>query len=49
MNLTVTLQVFYKKVHGLEAMPDEEFQALLKKKVRQHLKTMLKAFLTNET
>lgn len=41
-------QVFYKKVHGLEEMPEEEFQALLKKKVRQHLKTMLKAYLTNE-
>lgn len=41
-------QVFYKKVHDLEAMPEEEFQALVKRKLRQHLKTMLKAYLTNE-
>lgn len=42
-------QVFYKKVHDLKDMPEEEFQVLLKKKLRQHLKTMLKAYLTNET
>ena len=47
-NQIVFSQGFYKKVNGLDAMPDDEFQQLLKKKLRQHLKTMLKAYLTNE-
>lgn len=41
-------QYFYRKIHGLEDMPEEEFQALLKKKLRLHLKTMFKAVLTHE-
>lgn len=41
-------QTYYKKINDLENMPEEEFQRMLKKKLRLHLKNMFKAVLTHE-
>lgn len=42
-------QSFYRRANKMTAMPEEEFQKLLKKKIRLHLKSMFKAILTNDT
>jgi AcrR family transcriptional regulator len=41
-------QPFYRRINGLESMPEDEFQILLKKRLRLHLKNMFKAILTHE-
>ena len=44
----VTTQHFYKKVRGLEAMPDAAFQDHIRAILRPHLKRILKAILIND-
>lgn len=44
----VTTQHFYKKVRGLEAMPDAAFQDHIREVLRPHLKRILKAILIND-
>lgn len=44
----VTTQHYYKKAHNLEAMPDEEFERLIKKKLSNYLKNLFKAMLSYE-
>ncbi len=39
---------FYKSYHNLESLPDEDFEKLLKKRLSAHLKTTVKAILSNE-
>lgn len=48
-NQLMTTQHFYRKTHSLEALPEEEFQKHLKKKLSTHLKSLFKAILTNES
>ena len=40
---------FYKSYHHLEAMKNEEFEALMKKKLSTHIKNIYKAILTHES
>jgi AcrR family transcriptional regulator len=40
---------FYKKYHHMEALKDEEFERLVKKKLSVHLKNIYKAILTHES
>jgi AcrR family transcriptional regulator len=44
----VTTKHYYKEINDLQSMPDEEFQAHLKKKLSHHLKSLFKAILTYE-
>jgi AcrR family transcriptional regulator len=44
----VTTQHFYREINNLQAMPDEQFQKLIKKKLSAHLKFLFKATLTYE-
>jgi AcrR family transcriptional regulator len=44
----VTTQHFYREINNLQAMPDEQFQKLIKKKLSVHLKFIFKAILTHE-
>jgi AcrR family transcriptional regulator len=44
----VTTQHFYREINNLQAMPDEQFQKLIKKKLSTHLKFLFKATLTYE-
>jgi AcrR family transcriptional regulator len=44
----VTTQYYYRVINNLQAMPDEEFQKHIKKKLGQHLKKLFKAILTHE-
>ena len=44
----VTTQHFYREINNLQAMPDEQFQKLIKKKLSAHLKFIFKAILTHE-
>ena len=44
----VTTQHFYREINNLQAMPDEQFQKLIKKKLSTHLKFIFKAILTHE-
>lgn len=44
----VTTQFYYRAINNLQAMPDEEFQKHIKKKLSQHLKKIFKAILINE-
>jgi AcrR family transcriptional regulator len=39
---------YYKDVNHLQAMPDEEFEKLIKRKLSIHIKTLFKAILTYE-
>lgn len=45
-NQIVFNQNFYKRMNGYSDMPEEAFQVMLKKKIKQHLKIMFKAVLT---
>jgi AcrR family transcriptional regulator len=47
-NQLLTTQHFYKEINNLQAMPDDEFQKLLRKKLTIHLKTLFKSILTYE-
>ncbi|HWC52931.1 MAG TPA: TetR family transcriptional regulator [Chitinophagaceae bacterium] len=47
-NHLVTTQHYYREINDLQSMPDEEFQAHLKKKLSHHLKSLFKAILTYE-
>ena len=40
---------FYKNYHHLDALKEEEFERLLKKKLSVHLKSIYKAILTHES
>jgi AcrR family transcriptional regulator len=40
---------FYKSYHHMEAMKDEEFERVLKKKLSVHIKNIYKAILTHES
>jgi AcrR family transcriptional regulator len=44
----VTTQHFYREINNLQAMPDEQFQKLIKKKLAAHLKFLFKATLTHD-
>jgi len=44
----VTTQHSYKEINNLQAMPDEQFQKLIKKKLSAHIKFLFKAILTHE-
>lgn len=48
MNQMVSTQHYYKEINGYQDMAEPEFQALIKKKLRVHLKTLFKAILSNE-
>lgn len=39
---------YYREYHNLQGLSDEEFMALLKKKLSIHIKNLFKAILTNE-
>ncbi len=47
-NQVVTTQHFYKELNGLQDMPEDDFQKLLRKKLTIHLKTLFKSILTHE-
>ena len=47
-NTMVATQHYYREINNLQAMPDEEFQKHIRKKLSQHLKKVFKAILTNE-
>ncbi len=40
---------FYKKLHHLEALKEDEFERVIKKKLSVHIKTIYKAILTHES
>jgi AcrR family transcriptional regulator len=44
----ITTQHFYKEINNLQAMPDEQFQKLIRKKLSTHIKFLFKAILTHE-
>jgi hypothetical protein len=44
----ITTQHFYKEINNLQAMPDEQFQKLIRKKLSAHIKFLFKAILTHE-
>lgn len=44
----VTTQHFYKEINNLQAMPDDQFQKLIRKKLSAHIKFLFKAILTHE-
>ena len=44
----VTTQHFYKELNNLQAMPDDQFQKLIRKKLSAHIKFLFKAILTHE-
>lgn len=41
-------QHFYREINNLQAMPEEQFQKLIRKKLSSHLKFIFKAILTHE-
>lgn len=47
-NNLVATQHYYRQLNDLQAMPDDEFQKYIKKKMSQHLKKIFKVILTNE-
>ncbi len=47
-NQLISTQHYYRELNNLQAMPEEEFRKLLKKKLSIHLKTLFKAILTYE-
>jgi len=44
----VTTQHSYKEINNLQAMPDDQFQKLIRKKLSAHIKFLFKAILTHE-
>jgi len=44
----VTTQHIYKEINNYQAMPDDQFQKLLRKKLSVHIKFLFKALLTHE-
>ena len=40
---------FYRNYHHLEALKDEEFERLVKKKLSVHIKNIYKAILSHES
>ncbi len=44
----VTAQHFYKEIHQLQALSDEEFEKLIRKKLSHYLKVLFKAILVYE-
>ncbi len=44
----VTTQHSYKEINNLQAMPDDQFQKLIRKKLSAHIKFIFKAILTHE-
>ena len=40
---------FYRSYHKMEALTDEEFEKIIKKKLSAHVKIIFKAILTNES
>ena len=44
----ITTQHFYKEINNLQAMPDDQFQKLIRKKLSAHIKFLFKAILTHE-
>ena len=44
----ITTQHFYKEINNLQAMPDDQFQKLIRKKLSAHIKFIFKATLTHE-
>ncbi len=44
----VLSQPFYRKVHGMEELGEQEFRSHIRKKLSIHLKKLFKALLTNE-
>jgi hypothetical protein len=44
----VTTQHLYKEINDLQAMPDDQFQKLIRKKLSVHIKFIFKAILTHE-
>jgi AcrR family transcriptional regulator len=44
----VNAQFYYRKINNLEALPDEEFERLIRKKLSNYLKNVFKAILTYE-
>jgi len=44
----ITTQHFYKELNNLQAMPDDQFQKLIRKKLSTHIKFLFKAILTHE-
>ena len=44
----VLSQQYYRRVHGMENMSEQEFRAHIRKKLSIHLKKLFKALLTNE-
>lgn len=47
-NQLMTTQNFYREIHHLESLSEEQFQKHLRKKLSTHLKTLFKAILTND-
>lgn len=45
---TMMYRQYYREFHKLEAMPDEEFNTLIKRKLSIHIKKLFKDILTNE-
>ena len=44
----VTAQHYYKKINNLDALPDEDFEKHIRKKLSSYLKNLFKAILTYE-
>ncbi|MFN8242545.1 MAG: TetR family transcriptional regulator [Ferruginibacter sp.] len=44
----VATQHYYRDINNLQAMPDEQFEKLIRKKLSTHLKFIFKAILTHE-
>jgi AcrR family transcriptional regulator len=44
----ITTQHSYKEINNLQAMPDDQFQKLIRKKLSAHIKFLFKAILTHE-
>lgn len=47
-NSMVTTQHYYREINNLQAMPEDEFNKHIRKKLSLHLKKIFKAILTNE-
>jgi len=48
INQAISTQVFYRRIHQLEDLPQEEFDDHLKQKLSIHLKKIFKAILDKE-
>jgi AcrR family transcriptional regulator len=44
----ITTQYYYREINNLQSLPEEEFNALVKKKLSTYLKQLFKAILTYE-